>query len=418
MRTTFFATGLVLALFTVACTDYTAEDPQVDGGNEQAAGPTFYEDVAPLLYDNCVTCHRDGGIAPFSLVTYEDAKSAAPRIAYQVENRLMPPWNVDNSGDCNTFQDARWLEDDEIATIAAWADGDRAEGDPAAAPAVPEPAPGLSQIDAVAEMGESYTPGDLTNDYRCFVVDPGIAADTFLTAFEVVPGEPKIVHHMLLFAVKAADVQAAVDLDAADPGPGYQCFGGPVAPSSLVAVWAPGVTVYDYPEGTGLPIAANSQMILQIHYHPVPGEGLADRTKVNLKLADTVDKPGVMTLVANTGLTLPPHQENVASGTTATLPDWVGPISVWAAFPHMHTLGQTLEVGITHDGRRQCAINVPNWRFEWQQGYNYTEPLLVSGGDEIDITCTYDTRSRETTTTWGEGTEDEMCLSFFYLTAY
>lgn len=420
MRTLALGTGLIFSCFALACSD--SSDPggaDVDAGDPVAEGPTFYEDVAPILFDNCATCHRDGGIAPFALTTYQEAKAVAPQLPFMVENRLMPPWNVDNSGDCNTFEDARWLSDDEIETVVAWAQGDRLKGDPANGPELPEPPPGLSQVDAVADMGVTYTPTNgLSDDYRCFLVDPGIEADTHLTAFEVVPGEPKIVHHMLLFAVKPADVQATKDLDAADPGPGYQCFGGAMVNSSLVAVWAPGVTVYEYPENTGLPIAAGSQMILQIHYHPVPDQELSDRTLVNLELAESVDKPALMTLVANPDLSLPPHQENVASGASLTLPDWLGPLNVWAAFPHMHTLGETLRVEITHDDETTCAIDVPNWRFEWQQGYNYTEPLLISGGDVIDITCTYDTTSREVTTTWGEGTEDEMCLSFFYITQY
>jgi hypothetical protein len=132
--------------------------------------------------NNCIGCHTAGGIAPFPLETYEDALAVAPAIGIAVAKREMPPWGADNSGDCNTWEDARWLTDAEIDTITAWAYGDKAAGDPANMPPVPPLAPGLPAVAATVDMGVTYTPNaSLSDDYRCFIVDYDQPTEKFLT---------------------------------------------------------------------------------------------------------------------------------------------------------------------------------------------------------------------------------------------
>ncbi len=177
-------------LFAVALLGACGSDAVPQGDDDvpdpPGSGPRFNEDVAPIFITQCATCHREGGAGPFPLVTFDDASAVADLIPSMVANRQMPPFNADNSGDCNTYKDARWLSDDQIATVVAWADGDRLEGDPATAPALPALPPGLARVDATATMTEAYSPAFARpDDYRCFIVDPAIASDTFLTGFEV-----------------------------------------------------------------------------------------------------------------------------------------------------------------------------------------------------------------------------------------
>ena len=404
-------------LLVAACGNDSALQPD-DAGDE--TGPRFYEDVAPLLAKHCVSCHQADGVAPFPLVTLDDAIAAAPGIAPMVTSREMPPWGADNSGACNTYRDARWMTDAEIATLVEWSQGSHREGDPAAAPALPQRPPALERVDATAEMTTAYTAdATLDDDYRCFVVDAGISADAFLTGFEVRPGEPEVVHHILVYQADSAAAETALQqLDDQTSGPGYTCFGGPGASATLLGVWAPGIRVAKYPDGTGLPIKAARKLVLQIHYHNHAGPK-PDRTAVDLMLATTVPNPSFLYLLAATNLYLPPGKAEAHTINQYELPGFIPQYNVWGVFPHMHTLGKTLRVEADHAGQTQCVTDVKRWDFNWQQGYFYDHrPLIVGGGDMLRIECVHDTTTRGTPTMWGEGTDDEMCLAFIYVSPY
>lgn len=420
-RLTMLRASLALSLLIAACGTDTAPTNDPPGDDGDGAGPRFYEDVAPIFAKHCAGCHREGGSAPFSLASYDDAIAAAASMPAMVRTRQMPPWGTDNSGACNTYQDARWMTDAEIATIAAWAEGEQRTGDPAAAPKPPEPQPGLPRVNATAAMTEPYTADPkLGDDYRCFIVDPGIAQDAFLTGFEVRPGEPSVVHHILLFQLETAAAEtAAAQLDAQSAGPGYTCFGGPGSPStSLIGVWAPGVRVSKYPASTGLPVKGGRKMVMQIHYHN-HGQVVADKTAVDLMTEPTVANKSFLYLLAAPNLYLPPAKPEVQTTNQYQLPGFFGQYNVWGVFPHMHTRGKKLRVEIDHVGQTQCITDVPRWDFNWQQGYFYDGPPRVTGGgDMLRITCTHDTSKDGQPITWGEGTDDEMCLAFLYVSPY
>jgi len=413
--------SFVIALLTACGSDVVPGGDDTPPDPPPGSGPTFYEQVAPVMMKQCVGCHREGGAAPFALTTYEEAMAVADLIPDMVTSRQMPPYAVDNSGACNTYENARWLSDDEMATIVDWANGDRLEGDPATAPAIPPLPDALPRVDATAAMTEPYTSNaSLDDDYRCFIVDPQIAADSYLTGFEVRPGEPEVVHHILLFQLDTANAEtAAANLDAQDAGPGYQCFGGVGAAASLVAVWAPGVRASTYPATTGLKVKGGRKMVLQIHYHD-HGEQLPDQTAVDLMIEQDVPNPSFLYLLANTDLYIPPQQEAFTSINQYQLPGFLGTYNVWGVFPHMHTLGTQLRAEFDHAGQApQCLTDVQRWDFNWQQGYFYDgPPKVVGGGDMLRISCTYDTTSKGAPVMWGEGTDDEMCLAFLYVSQY
>ena len=380
------------------------------------AAPTFYEDVAPIVYARCLSCHVEGGIAPFTFDTYENAQPFAQAIREETAARTMPPFHIDNSGDCNTYLDARWLTEDEIATLAAWADGGALEGDPANAPALPGKPPALANVSATLDIGATYTPdASLDDDYRCFIVDPGVAEDSYLTAYEVKPGEPRVVHHVVVYSFNDAAAEAQAEaLDQAEAGPGYTCFGGAGASASFIVGWAPGVPVTRYPEGTGLVLNGGRKLAVQVHYNLAYGP-LPDRTTVDIELAPSVAKPAGLYAVVNTDIDLPPGQELVET-TKAFQNTAPVPMVVHGVFPHMHTLGRTLRVDIDNGSANTCLVNVPDWSFHWQQFYMYTQPIVVQPGGEVRIDCTYDTRGQTSSIQWGEGTGDEMCAVGLYVT--
>jgi hypothetical protein len=383
--------------------------------------PTFSEDVAPILARECASCHAEGGIAPFALATFEDAFEHAEEIRASVESREMPPWHINNSGSCQKFPDARELSQAEIDTISAWVDAGALAGDLDAKLPEPEPLERLERVDATIDMGVDYLPdAALTDDYRCFIVDPGIAADAFLTGYEVLAGEPKVVHHMVLFTITSPEGEAEADArDAADPGPGYTCFGGSeVADSNFVTAWAPGVLVQRFPQGTGLKLTGGRRLIMQIHYNTLAGL-LPDRTRINLELEDSVNFEGFNFLIGDFDMILPPGEESATTAGSFFISPDILPISVrvHAVFPHMHTLGRTLNVDVNKaNGDDLCLADIPNWDFHWQQFYLYEEAARVGPGDTVNIGCSYDTTSRTEPVTFGERTQDEMCLAFLYIT--
>jgi hypothetical protein len=381
---------------------------------------TWSEHVAPIAYRECAGCHREGGIGPFSLTSYPSAFEYSGAMAYLTSIRYMPPMPVDNGGSCNTYSNARWLSDTDIATIGAWAAAGAPEGNPALLPPVPPSPPGLDRTDILLDMGESYTPNaELSDDYRCFVVDPELTADAFLVAYDVVPGDPRIVHHAILYAPDSEEAATLAEAnDVQDLGLGYTCFGASGVDASPVALWAPGGGVVNLPEGTGLPLVAGRKLVLQVHYNLAPG-ALPDRTTVRLKTEPTVDRPGNFTLVADPSLDVAPGQALGISTRTFTLDEPAAQMTVHGVLPHMHTLGRTLrlEASIPPRGASStCVVNVDRWDFNWQNAWWYETPLVADGVTSFTLSCGFDTRERTTPVTWGEGTADEMCLVYLYVT--
>jgi hypothetical protein len=207
----------ILVCALVACAAPHDEAPPAP-----AAGPTYYRDVAPALARNCVTCHRDGGSAPFSLTTYDMAAEMSEAIVHVTAERTMPPWPADSSGACRTYVGQRWLDDATLALFAAWHAAGAPAGDPDSAIVV-EPPPSTPFTPSVTLAASApYQVGSGPDEYRCFVVDPGIAGDRFITALRVELDQAPIVHHIQLYASDDTDTDTALDAHEADEDrPGY-----------------------------------------------------------------------------------------------------------------------------------------------------------------------------------------------------
>lgn len=389
-------------------------------GGEGAAEPppTYHGEVQALLAKHCVQCHTDGQIAPFALDSYEAAASMAAGIATAVEERRMPPYPVDNSGDCSTFRDARWLSEEEIGTLVAWHAAGAPEGE-VKAPEPVAPLPELAGDIVTISTGADYTPNSAMNDdYRCFLAEaPEVEDPYYVTGFDVHPGEARVVHHVIVYhpATDEAGAQAKA-LDDAEDGPGYTCFGASGVTAGVVAAWAPGGGATFFPDGTGIKLRKGRPLILQVHYNTLAGEGLSDRTNVDLQVATEEVTVGKFRALVDLGLRLPPLMESAEAGITSKVSDAEEPFTLAGIFPHMHTLGRTLRVDLTHaDGSTECVVDVPRWDFHWQMLYFHESPMRVVPGDTVTMSCTYDTRTRTTDTLWGEGTEDEMCVAGLFV---
>ncbi len=400
------------------------------------ATPTFNKEVVRIMQTSCQSCHHPGDIAPFSLMSYKEARPWAAAIREQVLMKKMPPWKP--QAGCGDFLDERGLTQDEINTIVAWVDGGAAEGAAADAPApiqFPDTWP-RGEPDFVADMNVDYTPPQGKDTYRCFSVPASsLRGDRFIQGLDVRPGNRKIVHHVIAYADPGGK---SVALDEKDPGPGYSCFGGPGFSISLgtadilagkaimLGGWAPGSRGYFAPEGVGIKMAgaAADRVVLQVHYHPT-GEAEADRTSAGFYFAKKpVSKSLLLLPLVNQSFTIPAGAKNHEVTASFDVPSLLTGKLVGVT-PHMHLLGKQIKVEMTPPGGQpQCLVNIPSWDFNWQGAYLYKNSIAATAGSRIKLTCVYDNSTDNPyqpnnppkPVRWGEETTDEMALAFLAFT--
>ncbi len=404
---------------------------------------TYYDDVRPLLTEHCVACHTEGSIAPFRLDSYEAVSELGPAIKAVIEARTMPPYGVRADGSCQDFDDARWMSDEEIATVGAWVDGGLAAGDDTiAAPELPT----LPTLEGETELVgiPEYEPtshediGFALDDYRCFPIELGLEGDRYLTGFDVLPDRDELVHHVLGFRVDPEFLQntaAIALLENADDLPGWPCYGAAgegILPGGVPVTWAPGQGAVNYPEGTGVRFSPGDLMVVQMHYNLLDESGGVDASQIRLQWADQVEKEGHMTLwdpfliQAFTGgnATLEPGQESVKYNWDSTFSEMFQfggetfpNVDILGVIPHMHERGRKMSLQIERGGEEQmeCAADVDRYDYNWQRTYFYEEPISVASSDRLHVECDFDTTQSSEPVSAGFGTQEEMCLvGLFY----
>lgn len=412
----------LLPLLLLAC----ADEPETGDGatTTPTTDLTWHQDVQPIVAARCLECHEAGGLSGIPLDSYEAAVSWAPAVAAAVEARTMPPWGADPG--CNEYEGDLSLTDDQVETIVQWARGGTPEGDAATpGPALPPvDYPVLDRVDLTLSMAP-YTPQGSPDDYRCFLVEWPEAATTYVEGFQVQPASTQV-HHVIAFLIAPEDAEQYRALDEADAGEGYTCYGGPggdiqtLIDTRWLGAWAPGAGASRFPEGSGITVQPGSLVAMQVHYY-TPGTAVPDETTVDLQITDTRETWGDLqpwTEVAwlfGDGMDIPAGQSGVTHEFQYQVEPGDGFVFHSAAL-HMHTLGVTAEMVVEHaDGSETCLARVPDWDFNWQRTYRLKEPVSVTGGDTIRLTCTWDNPTDQDVA-WGEGTGDEMCLGTTYIT--
>ncbi len=415
-----------------------------DGGSSATpdAGPapimTYWQNVKPILDVKCVGCHVEGGIAPFALDSYAAARENHAHARDAVRSRIMPPWLAGDG--CTEYFDDASLTDEQIETIAMWSEAGAPEGDPAhPGPAIDTgPSSGLSRVDLSLSMAAAHTPRTEPDEYRCFVINWPATSKKFVTGFKAHPGVPQIVHHVIAFYAAPEDVAEVNALENLDPEPGYTCFGGPGLNSSKwLGAWAPGTPGYDFPPGTGLAVEPGSKVILQVHYHSDGTTAFEpDQTSIDLKLADSVDKEATLQPFTNPSwlggsMNIPAGDPDVMYAFQYDLTQFVSggrPIDVYSVGYHQHVRGTHGRVELRHaGGASDCLLDVPRWDFHWQRGYGFVQPKRMNPGDQLYLECHWDNTAANQPyvngqqvapqdLNWGEGTNDEMCLTAVYVT--
>jgi len=385
---------------------------------------TYNRHVAPLLFAQCVECHRPGEVAPFSLLTYDDAAKRAQFIADITQDRLMPPWKAEI--DHGRFLGERRLTDEEIALLDDWAKAGAPQGDPADLPPVPQFASGwrLGEPDLVVEAPAPFTaPASGDDIFQHFIIPLDLAEDKTVVGFEFKPGNPAIVHHAILFLDNSGIGRKK---DAESPEPGYRTFGSigiPVA--GIIGVWTPGMTPRFFPEGIGMPIQKGSDLVLQLHIHP-SGKEESDQSSIALYFADKpIERRMASTpfVVGTILIDIPPDSSEHTVTSSVVLPTDVTLISL---LPHMHLIGKEMKITATlPSGEEQSLIWIKDWNFFWQDNYVYHDPVNLPAGTKIDVFSRYDNTDQNALNPskppqrvlFGNDSNDEMCFGIFQIVA-
>jgi hypothetical protein len=392
--------------------------------------PTFHRDVERILQAQCQDCHRPGEVAPFPLLSYEQARKRAADIVSVTEDRTMPPWPA-STAEGGPFRDARVLSKEELATLSAWVEAGCPKGDVKDAPPPRTWSSdwALGPPDLVVSMPEAYRlAADGRDELRVFVVPTGLTEGKWVTAIDFKPGNPRVVHHVLAAFDTAGRARSR---DAADPGPGYAVFGGfGLLPSGGLGGWAPGKRPRPSPEGVGRYLPAGSDLLIQVHYHR-SGKPETDASRVGLYFArGPVDKqlvggavmpprPGIF---ARPKLLIPAGEAGYEVKGSMTLSE---DSHITAVVPHMHWIGKDFRMTLTRpDGSKSTLIRIDDWDFNWQGTYEFVTPVAAPKGTRLDLVAHFDNsaanlrnpNSPPKDVRWGEQTTDEMCVGFIQRT--
>ena len=349
-----------------------------------AAPPTFNRDIAPILYKNCATCHRPGEVAPFSLLTYQDAAKRAKQIATVTASRFMPPWKAEPG--YGSFQNERRLTDEQIATLRDWAANGAPEGDPEAKPTPPEFVDGwrAGQPDRVFTLPEKFSlAADGPDQYRCFVIPMNLDHDVYVKAFEFRPENRRVVHHAIVYSDPTGASRKL-----APNGGSYPCFGGPgFSPTGLVGGWAPGGSPNVPAKGMDLVVAKGTDLVLQIHYHP-SGKPEQDQSSLGMTFGEAPTIGRGLVLVSTSSIDIPAGESHYVVKTGITIPQ---DVEVMSITPHAHYLAKDMKIDARlPDGSVTHMIWIKNWDFNWQGNYRYSQPVKLPKGTRVELEYTYD----------------------------
>lgn len=395
MKLTFSALTLTLALTGVSF-----------AANTGGAIPTYTKDVASILNKRCLECHRTGEAGPMAFQSYKDVRPWAKAIKQATLSRTMPPWHADPK--VNHFLNDRRLSEEELATVAKWADNGAPEGNPTDLPTPPTFVAGwkIDKPDFIIDTGVDFKiPADGVVKYQYYLVDPGFKEDKWVTSIEVRPQQRAQVHHILVFVVEDGKRVTRAGEQFSDMLIGY----------------APGVPSIEWPKDTAFLIKAGSKLRFQVHYTP-NGKESVDRSVLGLKFAAAAPKfRAFATSAMQPRIKIPPGDPNYESHALFTFPE---DATLLDLTPHMHLRGKAFKYTITYpDGKSEELLNVPKYDFNWQLSYILAEPRKVPAGSKIEAVAWYDNSPNNKynpdptkTVTWGEQTFEEMMIGFFNYT--
>lgn len=400
-----------------------------------AGSLTFTKDIAPIVFNNCASCHRPGEVAPFSLLSYQDVKKRASQIAHVTESRFMPPWKADK-GDY-PLKSERRLTNEQIGLIKQWAAEGAVEGSAKDLPPMPKFTEGwqLGKPDLIVKMSDAFeVPADGPDIYRNFAIPLNLGEDKWIKAIEFRPGARSIVHHSLFFYDSTGEGRKQ---DAADPQPGYAGgmgglgraafaggnfrlgIGNQTAPVGSLGGWAVGAQGRRLPDDLAWLLPKGADLILSTHFHP-SGKVEKELSTVGIYFADKaptkkftgIQLPPLFGVFK--GIDIPAGVKEYVIEDSFTLPIDVKAFGLGA---HAHYLAKQMRLTATlPTGETKNLLWISDWDFAWQDQYQFKEPVSLPKGTVLKSRITYDNSAENPRNPssppkrvqWGEGSFDEM----------
>ncbi len=397
----------------------------------KAQKPTYFDDIQPIIYKNCVGCHRSGQVAPFSLTNFEDVNKRALLISRVTHERYMPPNPADpitlpDGTQASPFKNVKLLTKDEIAIIDKWIAGGKKKGKENKIALSDTITTTIREPDMVLTLQKPFTiPGNNKEQFRVFVVPTNAKEDLYVEGIDFLPQNRTLAHHcrFMIDTTNKLRPDDGIEVGATSE---FQRLGIKMN-DNFWHGWIPGNSAILYPEGAAKRLPKNADIILNMHYSPSPKE-VTENSKILIYLSKTPPKRLVKTFILEeNSVTNEPFF--IAKDTvikfyqrSPTIPIDLSLISIT---PHMHLLGQNFKAfAITPDGDLINLIQIPKWDFNWQMTYQFNKMIKIPKGSVIYAEAVYDNTAANgrnpnrpaKDVTYGWGTKDEMMnLIFQYL---
>lgn len=367
---------------------------------------TYCNQIARILNDRCVSCHREGQIAPFALTDYDEVVGWADTMLEVIDNGRMPPWHA--NPEHGQFLNDASMPDEEKRLFSQWVTNGTPVGDRADLPPPPEFHEGwrIPQPDVVFRMPEAYqVPAKGVVPYQHFYLDPGFTEDMWVCSTEARPGNRSVVHHLILFYLP----------------PGQQRHKPEDPLFNTIASFAPGMPALVAPEGCALRIPAGSQLVFQVHYTP-NGSPQTDISEAGLIFLDPkrVKKELDVEAALNWQFIIPPGAKDYRVSAEYRIPQ---DSLLYDLTPHMHWRGKSFRFTAQYpDGSEEILLDVPRYDFNWQNIYLLAEPKRLPESTNLLLEARYDNSAENLlnpdptkSVHWGDQTWDEMMIGSFTL---
>ena len=372
--------------------------------DNHAESLSYASDIAPILEQRCVSCHMEGGIAPFAMSSHQMIQGWSPMIREVIYTKRMPPGQIDNDF-VEDFHNVSFISIEESQKLVHWIDNgsQNKDGiDPLAALRPKLVKWNYGEPDIVIPIPPQQIPSTGVQEYRNLQVPLNITEDIWVKAVEFVPGDPTVLHHIIAFAYGPNGIN---EFEILNQGIG-------------LGAYAPGNSINTYPENSGFPLKAGGGLMLQMHY-TVTGKEAVDASEIGLYLWD--EPPARQILggsAADLDIYIPPFE---ADHEMIATKKFRKDAYLSMLGPHMHYRGYDANFKLVFpDGREQEILNVPNYQFNWQKVYDFKEPIFLPAGTEMVYRATFDNSAMNpfnpdpsAEITWGEQTWQEMFFGFF-----